>query len=628
MGVLKEVRVRGYGQDRDIKVWIEKSGFLNNKRKVYSTFWGSNTKKYEENKKLYDWDPIEFNPSDLDEASGFGDYKKYYDDWIRERDQPNTGFKAYNNFQRNGLEFSSDYNTDLDIIKLYILINTEKYKDTVYEWSLIQDPIVGAKGGDAPYYRNFGFDSYYLNNGAKIRIAWLEGSYTKGSVSWSNEKGKELLDQDLTRYNTNYLSKEDKAGYSKAMDGIWAPEGNPAGDKFMDYNHNGSAPKFSKEAIYGKDRMKWGGLTDDEAILYNIVAAWKDAVSDYNDLAVLKNIYGNPAIEISDSKDKLIPYKSPFGNPPASGPTASDAAQGASASDAAAAKGATQSKFKPTIEGIADGFQIQAKVDLPSFTIYVGDPKKDWPAAGAASEDYPPEEEFDNVDGAPVEGEDEPDEYSEAPFVLPDKDQLELKDVNAGSEESNDSDLSIEKSGGSKDIPDNPTSPSAKQKKAIKDAMVASGVYYKGGGACGKYTWNIAKNYHRYLQNMSPLKSREAAGGNANQSAYYDRLEKELKYKNIARVSSATKAQIKEKLKSVSWGVGDVICYWSNDKNIKNNEPGHRRYGHTQIYVGDASVSKWSSDRGDNYGCSFVYSAKDDDWGYVIFKSPVPPAVA
>lgn len=624
MGKLIEVRVRGYGQDRDIKVSIEKSGFLNNKRKCRAEFWGSNTKRYEENKKLYDWDPIEFNPSDLEEASGFGEYGKYYESWIKERDQ-STVFRGYDSFRRNNLEFSPDFNTDLDIIKLYILVNTEKFKDTVYEWALIENPIQGTKGGDAPYYRNFGFDAYHLNNGAYVRISWVEGTFTKGSESWSTKKGDELMNQDLTRYNTKYLEKAYKSGYSKAIDGIWAPGENPAGDKFFDYDPNGPEPNFSRESIYGKNRKKWGGLTDDLTILHEVLTAWKKAVPGYEDLAVLNNVYGYPAIEKEDSKDKLIAYKSPFGGPTASGATQSDAALGASASDAAAA-GATQSKFKPTIEGLADGFQVQAKVDLPSFTIYVGDPKKDWPAVGAVSEDHPVEEEFDNVDGAPVEGEEEPDEYSEAPFVLPDKDQLEFKVTNTGTEDGQD--VSGEKSGGSKDLPEKPTSATSVQKKAIQDSMKATGVVYTGGGACGKYTWNIAKNYHRFLQGLNPLSSREAAGGNANQAGYYNRLEKELKYKNIARVSSAPRSEIKAKLKNTAWGVGDVICYWSNDKNITNNKPGHRAYGHTQIYVGDASVSKWSSDRGDNYGCSFVYNVSDDDWGYVIFKSPVPPTVA
>lgn len=56
-------------------------------------------------------------------------------------------------------------------------------------------------------------------------------------------------------------------------------------------------------------------------------------------------------------------------------------------------------KFKPTFKGIEDGLQINAKTDIPNFTIYVGDPDKDWSKLGAG--DIPNDGEyFENVDGA------------------------------------------------------------------------------------------------------------------------------------------------------------------------------------------------------------------------------------
>lgn len=411
--ILKEVRVRGYGQDRDIKVTIEKVGVFNKKRKVYSTFWGSNQARFEEDKPLYEWDPIEFTLKDLTEDNNFGEYQKYYEAYIKERDQPKTGFRAYNNFERNNLEFSNEWNTDLDIIKLYVLINTEKYKEKIYEWSLIEDPIKGEKGGLAPYYRSFGFDAYYLNNGTRVRISWLEGKYTAGGDSWGDSKGRELDNQDLSRYNTSYLEKKTKSYFEKAIDGIWAPDKNPAGDYFMDFDPKGPAPNFVKEPIYGEGRQKWSGLTDDISILNQIVSAWKQAVPGYENLAVLENGHRTPAIEISDSKDKLIEYKSPFGmsasGPSASGPSASDAtASGASASGASAS-----GTFTPTFHGIQDGFQITAKTDIPSFSIYVGDPEK-WPIPVATPEEIAAgnSDDFENVSD---EGLDE--EFTELGFA-------------------------------------------------------------------------------------------------------------------------------------------------------------------------------------------------------------------
>lgn len=106
--------------------------------------------------------------------------------------------------------------------------------------------------------------------------------------------------------------------------------------------------------------------------------------------------------------------------PSASGPSASGpSASGPSASEpisssASTATGVTASGLlKPTFEGIQDGFQISAKTDMPSFSIYVGDPKS-WPKLGDVSEEELPEggENFENIDGAEVLDE----EYGEGGF--------------------------------------------------------------------------------------------------------------------------------------------------------------------------------------------------------------------
>ena len=55
-------------------------------------------------------------------------------------------------------------------------------------------------------------------------------------------------------------------------------------------------------------------------------------------------------------------------------------------------------KLKVALRGIQDGFQIRAKSDIPNFSIYAGDPDKDWPLLGVAiPEDG---EDFDDIDGA------------------------------------------------------------------------------------------------------------------------------------------------------------------------------------------------------------------------------------
>lgn len=403
--ILKESRVRGYYQDGDLKITIEKKGLFNKKRKVYTTFWGSRTTLVEREPEVYGWATIEFTVDDLTEDNNFGEYQKYYEAYIKERDQPKGPFKAYNSFERNNLEFSKDWNSDLDIIKLYILINTEKYKEKVYEWALLEEDIKGEKGGLAPYYRSFGSDGYYLNNGTSIRIDWIEGTYVAGNESWSDAKGNELGNQDLTRWNTKKYEKKSKGYFDKVVSGLWAPEGNPAGDSYMDFTYEKS-PHFSKERL---PRIKYGSSMKDTDILNQIVSYWKQEVPGYESLAILKNGHGSPAIEKNESKETLIEYKSPFGmsasGPSASGPSAS----GASASEPAAVGVTASSKLKPTFKGITDGFQITAKTDMPSFSIYVGDPEK-WPVRENIEEEVAAgrSDGFDDVEGA--------EEFSEEGF--------------------------------------------------------------------------------------------------------------------------------------------------------------------------------------------------------------------
>lgn len=409
--ILKESRVRGYYQDGDLKITIEKKGLFNKKRKVYTTFWGSRTTLVEREPEVYGWATIEFTVDDLTEDNNFGEYQKYYEAYIKERDQPKGPFKAYNSFERNNLEFSKDWNSDLDIIKLYILINTEKYKEKVYEWALLEEDIKGEKGGLAPYYRSFGSDGYYLNNGTSIRIDWIEGTYVAGNESWSDAKGNELGNQDLTRWNTKKYEKKSKGYFDKVVSGLWAPEGNPAGDSYMDFTYEKS-PHFSKERL---PRIKYGSSMKDTDILNQIVSYWKQEVPGYESLAILKNGHGSPAIEKNESKETLIEYKSPFGmsasGPSASGPSAS----GPSASEPTAAGVTASSKLKPTFKGIADGFQITAKTDMPNFSIYVGDPEK-WPVRENIEEEVAAgkAEDFEDVDGA-ADVLDE--EFSEEEFV-------------------------------------------------------------------------------------------------------------------------------------------------------------------------------------------------------------------
>jgi len=425
MSILKEVRVRQSSyQDRDIKVIIEKTGFFGNKRKVYGIPWGKKEEVWST------WMPMEFVVKDLTEENNFGEYQKYYADYIKERDQPANSFIRQNFHQRNNLEFSPDWNSDLDIVKLYILINTERYKDDAYEWNLIEDPIKGEKGGPVPYYRSFGgSDSYYLNNGASIIIGWenADGKSNALGKKWSDDKGNEI-DKPNPKF---YFGKEtiDKSDIDKDVLGIVLPEGivdpNVEAGRMIQYksyyvsqNKEGktiysfSPNRIENNTGYSK-RGKYGGLFKDTSILDEIIRYWKMNVSGYDDLSVVNNIHGTPAIYLSDAADyKKIEYRSPFGTeigPSASGPSVSETVAIASGPSAS-------TRFKPTFEGIKDGYTIAAKTDLPAFSIYVGDPKKDWPKVGAG--ELPAEgEDYENLEGAEVLDE----EYMESPYTGPEE---------------------------------------------------------------------------------------------------------------------------------------------------------------------------------------------------------------
>ena len=425
--ILREVRVReSVYQDRDIKVIIEKSDFL---RTVYAIPWGKVEKSWST------WVPIEFDVNELTEENNFGDYSKFYAEYIKERDQPINIFGGYtlDFHQRNNLEFSSEWNTDLDIIKLYILINTEKYKSDVYQWNLIEDPIKGDKGGIAPYYRSFGFEPYYLNNGVEIRIEW------GGNIGemWSDDRGRELDVPNPKFYNG---AKKMSKG-NKKVSGIYLPDDvvDPNLDnKFIYYkygliytNKDGKSissfaplrndPGVSKASLDGYEN--YGGQIDDEYIIREIIREWKANVEGgYDELDLVRNEIGSPVIYLGDAVDyKKIEYKSPFGIDVVE----NNISPTSSVVDPVTIEPPIKASFKPTFFGIEDGIQILAKNDLPSFTVFVGDPDKDWTNVGVG--DLPQGgENFDNVDGSELWDED--NEYLESDTIAEEEAPPEIRE--------------------------------------------------------------------------------------------------------------------------------------------------------------------------------------------------------
>jgi len=122
-------------------------------------------------------------------------------------------------------------------------------------------------------------------------------------------------------------------------------------------------------------------------------------------------------------------------------------------------------------------------------------------------------------------------------------------------------------------------------------------------GWCAQGVLNTAVNFKNYKEggtlytkgNLVP------AGGNANTSAYANRL-KLGGWTGQLVGEGLTKAQIQSEINKITYNVGDILIYYSEDSSTSDGQ-----YGHTQIYVGSKSPSGWSSDIRDNYGVSFVY---------------------
>ena len=142
---------------------------------------------------------------------------------------------------------------------------------------------------------------------------------------------------------------------------------------------------------------------------------------------------------------------------------------------------------------------------------------------------------------------------------------------------------------------------------------------------CSRYTYTHAYNYVKSLQNRSKeLKSggQIAAGGNANQSSYWNNLVK-LGYTQTKIGTGISKNEIVNLINTTQYNYGDVLVYWATDNP---SDKGASQYGHTQIYVGNTiNGVTWASDRYTNYSnSSFVYNrSRYTCWNLIIFRAPL-----
>ena len=170
-----------------------------------------------------------------------------------------------------------------------------------------------------------------------------------------------------------------------------------------------------------------------------------------------------------------------------------------------------------------------------------------------------------------------------------------------------------------------PTPPPVNPESATRrEAMEISynGTFARDGevsGMCSRWSMNLALGYVDSLKNR-PLSSTQInAGGNANNNAeYYNNLTKIGYTKSTS--NGLSKAKLLSLLATTTWGYGDVVAYWANDGNPTSS---HKKYGHTQIYVGNINSSKWSTSKKTNYNTDFPYRSRpSNNWNYIVFRAP------
>lgn len=163
-----------------------------------------------------------------------------------------------------------------------------------------------------------------------------------------------------------------------------------------------------------------------------------------------------------------------------------------------------------------------------------------------------------------------------------------------------------------------PTSSSDKRKKSMDDSF---DYVFRGMGEkkkmCARWTYNLAYNYIANLRGVPNKKVELDAGGNANWESYFLNLTK-LGYQRQNIAFNINKQELRNLISTTVWELGDIIVYYAND-----GEGTHRVHGHTQIYVGGKSSSKWASSVRTNYTKSFVYNDRNSNcWNLLIFRAP------
>jgi hypothetical protein len=190
-----------------------------------------------------------------------------------------TGRKEeFAEYKKEG-RFNNFSNDDFIGDGINVLISKQNNNE-VFE--IIQDPWLDIP----PKRRNFGYDSYYLNNGSEVTINWTQNEKSVGGVKWSNDDGMELL-----------VSKggESKSTIIKTVT-IFAPDSYQGENKTLKITRLGIEYLFTDTKDY-----EYSGLVLDKEILNDVISRWNSKVPNYT-LSLCDPDY---------IKCEIIPYISP-----------------------------------------------------------------------------------------------------------------------------------------------------------------------------------------------------------------------------------------------------------------------------------------------------------------------------
>jgi hypothetical protein len=216
-------------------------------------------------------------------------------------------------------------------------------------YTVVQDPWQD----EPPLLRNYGFDPYYLNNGAEVTVHWY--NYDNGVVNysggllWSNVDGTELSEFD---YSTKTSTNVNKSSIVKNIEVYYKDT-----DERLMFSDN----QIKKKSSNYKDEQNFTGNITDIDIIETFITTWKNAVPNY-DLKICTPSHYPSVISLNYiSPIETLPETTPEPEPDNSTP----------ATDIVGDK-----DFKISV--VFDKSQkIKAKRDFNGLEIYIGEPPKE-----------------------------------------------------------------------------------------------------------------------------------------------------------------------------------------------------------------------------------------------------------